>query len=328
MTKIGIRLDKITTKDGIIYTVFDNYTACVGDIESKSDQTALNECPSNPPSYEILSSVTYNKNEYEVISLYKKAFYNCKLSKLTLPNTIKYIWESAIDLCYIENEIKLPDNLEQIARYALSNARYKTFTVSANLKTIGDGAFAYNPNLETIKIDPNNKLFALDGQGILYDKNYKQLYQVPSAKTEHVIIPPTVTEIRAASFASSKITELIIPVTVKTINAGLASLCTNLKRVYILGNIKAIDVYTYFLNDKLELLSYQGTLPFQKNILETATVDKITVCKGYKGINVAGRSFIIDQQCFSYPLDKTCFYCQESKSCIQIMCYILGLIPF
>ena len=118
------RINSVKDKNNVLYTVFTDLTACVGDTESKLPQTALLQQPPAKISIEIPQTINYNNNEYKITKIYKNAFYKCPIKKIVLPSTIYSIEEHSIDLCYIDEDIKLPDDLEFIYNYALSNSKY------------------------------------------------------------------------------------------------------------------------------------------------------------------------------------------------------------
>ena len=318
-------MSQIATKQisNVLYTIFNNNTACVGDITKSTKPTAFQECPKEPPELEIQETVEYNGALYTVTSLYKCAFYRCELKSLKLPNTIKYIGNNAIDLCLMKTEFQLPNFLEMIGEYGLSNHRYMSINIPKSLSSIGKGAFAYNGLLETIKVDPENKYFNTDGQGILYDSRFKYLIQAPAVLTE-LTIPETVIKIYASALTNLKIEELVIPVSVKKIDAGLASFCSKLKRVYIRGNIKPFIEGNYFQNDQLDLFSYSGALPLHMNIFQDIEVKNIVVCHGYQGYNVSQRNFQINEYCQSYPIDKTLCYCKHHY-CVSLFLSFISI---
>ena len=320
------RLDVIENDDKVLYTIFNNYTATVGDIQKTINQTAFNICPSNKPSVKINETVEYKGEKYEVISLYERAFYKCKLSGISFPKTIKYIGNNAIDLCEITSEIVFPDSLLSIGHYGLSNYRGKSITIPKNVQFIGEGAFAYNSNLQTIKVDSTNKYFKIDNQSVLYDAHFKKIIQAPAKLTE-ITIPETVLEIKSAALSNMRINKLIIPIPVRKINPGFASFCGNLKQVYFRGNIKFAKDGDYFRNVKLDILSYFGTLPIETNFLQDDEVQQIVVCHGYLGKTVSRREFTVSEHCQSYPLDKTyCFYKKCYTFYYSLFTYILCIV--
>ena len=114
--------------------------------------------------------------------------------------------------------------------------------------------------------------------------------------------------IYAAAFAYSKLTEIIIPPSVKIINIGLFYYCSQLKNVYILGNVKIpLSGYTYFQDCNVENFNYMGTKAITNDIFGDFKPNHITVCSGYKGTNVGTiTDFNINPYCASYPLLYPC----------------------
>ncbi|OON97169.1 MAG: hypothetical protein ATN31_08505 [Candidatus Epulonipiscioides saccharophilum] len=98
-------------------------------------------------------------NEVEVISIANNAFANCEdLLEITIPDTVYTIKDFAFFSCdNLRTEVVIPKNVE----------------------TVSQGAFGYNPNLETIFIHEDTKiddkaLVHTEAEEIIYSENYNE----------------------------------------------------------------------------------------------------------------------------------------------------------
>lgn len=80
------------------------------------------------------------------------AFKDCSgLTKLTLPNILINIWESAFLNCNGLTELTLPNSVTSIGNCAFGGCSGLTeLTLPNSVKSIGDGAFAYCSGLAKI----------------------------------------------------------------------------------------------------------------------------------------------------------------------------------
>ena len=90
------------------------------------------------------SEVENNSVNYTVTCIEQKAFFECSLNSVVLPQNIKTIKLSAFDWCQIQQPLELPDSLETVEDWAFSSNRYESLNIPANLKYIGWRAFHYN----------------------------------------------------------------------------------------------------------------------------------------------------------------------------------------
>lgn len=145
---------------------------------------------------------------------------------------------------------------------------------------IGDEAFAYCPNLETVEINFRGSNYSIDARAfmcsnnvhfyvsegcnllsinnneVLCDKNYK-LICWPAAKGE-ITIPVEITEIgNYAFYYNDKITKVVFSDNIKVINSYAFYNCTELKNIVFPGELQSIGSYTFYNCDNL----YKINLP-------------------------------------------------------------------
>ncbi|NCZ52886.1 MAG: leucine-rich repeat domain-containing protein, partial [Verrucomicrobia bacterium] len=105
----------------------------------------------------IPSVVTYNSQEYSVISFDVYAFYDCSSSGLTsatIPSSMTYITVGAFDRSSITS-VTIPDTITSIGDYAFVNCPLTSVTVPDSVTSIGNTAFGGCSNLTSFTI-PNS----------------------------------------------------------------------------------------------------------------------------------------------------------------------------
>ena len=170
----------------------------------------------------------------KVTTIGTKAFYQCPaLQSVTLPEGLLTIGNTAFSYDTALEEITLPESLETISSGAFSNcSSLKTIHIPANVTKISDSdtsSVSYSwcfygcESLTAFTVDENNpKYSALDG--VLYDKAQTRLMYVPSARSESLVIPDTVTDINSwAAYNCLDMHCVTIPASVVNIGDGAIS---------------------------------------------------------------------------------------------------------
>lgn len=119
----------------------------------------------------------------------KAAFQDCvALEEVIFPKNMKSTGESAFIRCYALKEINLPESLESIDYYAFSNCDALTsVTVPEGVTTIGEQAFSYCDNLNTISFPDTLESIGL--RAFWY------------TKVQNVVIPQSVKTIKQYAFS-------------------------------------------------------------------------------------------------------------------------------
>ena len=195
------------------------------------------------------------------------AFYNCSISKITLPNSLTTIGDYALNLCSHLTEITLPEGLTTIGFGALGGCTSLTeITIPASVTTIGEDAFGFSlvvsvtcENLKAIYVDENNKNYK-DIDGVLYTKDGKTIVKFPYAKANTYTIPDGVTTIGAYAFhPCNQMTEVIIPDSVTTIEYCAFSRCVSLTKITIPKSVTLIEDNVFSYSSLSTIYGYTGS---------------------------------------------------------------------
>lgn len=185
----------------------------------------------------------FNKRPVKYISDY--AFKFSYVKKVTLPNSITHIGNSAFFGSDNLREINFPEGLLEIGDFAFYATAIESVTIPKSVTHIGTGAFGGCIDLKEISVEQQNKNYKSDG-GILFSKDGKELLCHPAAveKTSYTV-PDGVTAIGYGAFEGCKIGEITIPAGVKLIEKYAFLNCESLKKITMPYLIKEIKEGTF-----------------------------------------------------------------------------------
>ncbi|MBR0485514.1 MAG: leucine-rich repeat domain-containing protein [Oscillospiraceae bacterium] len=200
----------------------------------------------------------------QVTGICNYTFFHWKsLRTVSLPSKLKSIDYGAFEGCRALEEIIFPDSLEHIGHCAFwSCISLKEIIIPEQVKHIGYGAFASCMNLEKITVSENNPYFtSLDG--VLYNKDFTELYCCPAGKKK-IKIPETVVKVRKFAFCGCRhLTEIRIPASVKHIQYGAFRQCTNLKEILIPVTVLQCENPDFPLDTLVSVQGKSGVMTYQ-----------------------------------------------------------------
>ena len=128
-------------------------------------------------------------------------FYNCRsLESITIPNTVTYIDNYAFADCVKLKDIKFSEKLSSIGSYVFqSDSALVSLTLPAHLEKFGQAITRFCPQLEQIKVDPENAYYC-DIDGVIFSKDKKTLIQFPAGRKGSYTIPTGTETIGAYAF--------------------------------------------------------------------------------------------------------------------------------
>lgn len=147
--------------------------------------------------------------------------YNGLGGAVSIPPTINgYPVTSIAQMAFIQNanlaSVIIPDGVTNIGNYSFNECTSLTnVAIPESLASIGYAAFAYDPLLATIAVDPLNPVYT-NVDGVLFDTAQTTLIQYPPSKPDAFYnVPGTVTNIQDSAFADcSMLTNVSIPASV------------------------------------------------------------------------------------------------------------------
>lgn len=198
----------------------------------------------------IPETVEYNDVSFPVTAINWRAFNDCdNLVTVTIPNSVKYIDDSAFAGCKNLTNVTLGENLSEIGSYAFTNCHsLESIIIPNSVKTIETSAFAMCKNLKTLTIGNHVETIEINA--------FRGCNKLTS-----VIIPNSVISIESSSFSGcEELTSVTIGNNVNTIGERAFWNCFNLKDIYCLTE-KVPSIKDNSFGD-----TYDNSYNFIKNI--------------------------------------------------------------
>ena len=263
---------------------------------------------------------------YDVENIGENAFYNKDITSVSIPNSVLTIGREAFYECqnltsvtFEENaqiseigayafyncnnlaNLIIPDSVTTIGENAFGRSGLSSIDISANVISIGPGAFANCQQLTDINVDNENGVYC-STEGILYSKDMTTLYQYPIGKSEtSFVVPNGILNIGAQAFIGStyievvtlpegllnignsafggvgKMVNITIPASVTSIDFGAFTECSSLSAITVSGDNQIYTDVDGILYSKAitELIAY----PFGKTDTAFAVPDSVEVIK-------------------------------------------------
>lgn len=235
-------------------------------------------------------------------------FANAYANPVSVTGNLTFGGETVTDLTFAatvdEDGNEVPDAITRINEYAFYNlGGLKSVSVPSSVTDIQPTAFEKCSALTTITVDEENEYYCNleDGGSAVYTADQKTLLWCSPAVTGVFEIPDTVEEIAPAAFAGcAQITELVLPVSVRSLGAGAFDDCSALQKV-----------------------TYAGTVT---DWMDIAIADEYATPMRYaSSITLAGSRFsgldFSDTKVFTTPVSSVpdfCFYGWDSLSSVTI----------
>lgn len=216
-----------------------------------------------------LSSITFAQDG-ELGTIGEGAFGNSLITSVILPSKLKSIGERAFANVAIES-IDIPASVTTIGDSAFYNCKSLesvTFGTGSLLTSFGDSAFNGCSNitsfeiperlvnidlglfgglngLEEITVAAANPIFAAK-DGILFDKNFRNIVFCPIAKSGEVVVPSSVVTIDARAFQKrTQITSIILSEGLMEIGERAFEGCTGLTEIVLPDSLSEIGMYAF-----------------------------------------------------------------------------------
>ena len=174
----------------------------------------------NSPYYNYKESIKTVEIQNEVTSIGNYAFENCKsLTSIEISSNVTIIGDDAFAYCTNLTSIEIPSSVTSIGSSAfLDCTNLTSIEIPSSVTSVGYYAFSECTSLNSINVDKSNQKYSSE-DGILFDKDKKELIRYPTGKKEKEYnIPISVTRIEWAAFSGcTSLTSIEIPSSVTSI---------------------------------------------------------------------------------------------------------------
>lgn len=193
----------------------------------------------------------------------------CKIERIKFTDDVKEIGDYDFSETYEDlKEVRFPQTLTRIGDYAFSNNRITKISIPASTVEIGEGAFAYCSDIETIRVNSNNPVYESRGGCIIRKKDkavivgsnnfvlddIKIIAPVAFSCRLHdktLIIPDGVTEIGESAFHMAQMPKVIIPEGITEIANCTFMHCTKLETADLPESLEKIGDHAFEFCGKL-----------------------------------------------------------------------------
>lgn len=143
---------------------------------------------------------TYNGQP--VVGIGEYAFRGSEIEDVTLPDSIRWIKDSAFEACENLKSIDLGDGLQNIKSMAFYGCiALQRVEFPATLSSIGAYAFSCCSSVEEYVVNSENQYFSTEN-GVLFSKSKNRLYKYPSkASAKTYVVPATVNNVEQFAFS-------------------------------------------------------------------------------------------------------------------------------
>ena len=191
--------------------------------------------------------ITGIKLPESLTTLGASAFKTCtKLKSITIPAGMKKIEEGTFAKCTALTEINLLGVTSIGDQVFLGCTALKKLQLPATLASVGFSIVDFCTKLVAISVDPANPNFTTQ-DGILYSKDMTAIYDYPNGRADKtLVLPATVTVIKAGAFGNTFIENVILPAGLKTIEGFAFNHCAALKGIAIPEGLEKIGEQAFF----------------------------------------------------------------------------------
>ncbi len=141
-------------------------------------------------------------------------------------------------------EVVLPDSVEYIASRAFAETQLTRFEIPSGLKRLAPGAFSDCESLKSFVQEKDNGTTSVR-DGVLYSADGSTLLSYPNAKGTEFAVPDGVTAIGPAAFAGSHIHKVVLPDSLRVIDACAFLACGYLLQPVLPAGLERIGASAF-----------------------------------------------------------------------------------
>lgn len=277
----------------------------------------------------IPSEVTYKNRKKKVTSIGSSAFFDCKITSVTIPNSVTSIRRDAFFACVNLQSVEIPNSVTYIGGGAFGRCSSLTsINIPSSVSQIGGMAFSssgvkavYITDLESYNKILTNELYYDDihkdsrycsynsSYNLFFSKSYR-LY-LNGVELNDLTIPNGIEAIRDYLFSSCiSLTSVSIPNSVTSIGDYAFLNCSNLKSVAIPNSVTSIGSGAFSGCSGLTSL----TIP---NSVTSIGGSAFWGCSGLTSFTIPNSVSSIEVQTFRYCSNLESVYIPNSVTSIK-----------
>ena len=223
-----------------------------------------------------------------VRSIGQMAFASCvNLTSVVIPDSVTAIAMFAFSECYMLTDVKLSERLTSMDTGTFFGCvSLETIVIPDSVTNIGINTFTGCTSLTSIQVGVDNTAFS-SVDGVLFNKAQTQIVKYPSGKNDaEFSIPDTVTTIRNSAFADSKLTSIVFPSTLASIEDYAFMRSTRLKELNIPKSVTNIGKCAFMNCVSLTSLTLPGSVKAIKDstFLGCQSLASVTLSEGVTAI--------------------------------------------
>lgn len=172
----------------------------------------------------------------------------CKTS--VIPDYVKVIEASAFRGLRELQKIEIPESVETIKSAAFTESGLTEISLSANIDTVGQGAFSGCKKLEKITVAEGNPVYRSEGNCLIHKED-----NALSLGCKTSVIPNGVEKIDMYAFEGSGIKKIELPKSIQTIKGGAFQECSDLTEIVLSNGLKKIGDFAFYKCGQLKYIA-------------------------------------------------------------------------
>lgn len=230
----------------------------------------------SPVNIDILSSISYDNNEYKIVSINARAFENseslksvnlsgatnlinfgnaifadCKnLENVILPESLTEITDSMFWGCSALSTLEIPTSVNTIGDFAFRKCGIYEVSLPKSITTMGKNVFSECGNLKTVLFDKDMNL------PILPDHTF-----YGCQKLETITLPSTTTTIGNTAFYNCRCLKILVLDNIENIDSIAFKGCDALEVITLPASMNRLDDHVFVGCPKIKMITVNSSEP-------------------------------------------------------------------